>query len=146
VTPRILLRSFSIAEAVTWALLLTGMALKAADVTPLLVTVAGSIHGAVFIAYCFVAGLVGVNGRWPKRFFALAWIAAVPPFATLLSDWWIERRRRATGAADADAAWSLDASTRIRRFVAGVVQSPVAMSCAFVALVSVILANALARA
>ena len=64
--PQGLFRRVAIAEAVTWALLLTGMALKYTDVTELGVRVFGMLHGVVFIAYCLATVLVGVDQRWSR--------------------------------------------------------------------------------
>ena len=52
-SPRTVFRRVAIAEAVTWALLLTGMFLKyVTETTELGVRVFGMVHGVVFIAYC----------------------------------------------------------------------------------------------
>ncbi|GGA65704.1 hypothetical protein GCM10011490_15460 [Pseudoclavibacter endophyticus] len=92
-TPKLLLRTASIAEAVTWALLLIGMLVKYGfDGTGMIVTIGGSLHGAVFIAYLFCGFIVGVNQRFSWLMCALVLLAAIPPFATLLFDWWAERR------------------------------------------------------
>ncbi|MFD0994405.1 integral membrane protein [Pseudoclavibacter chungangensis] len=97
-TPRTLLRTVSIGEAATWALLLFGMWLKyGARTTDAVVTLAGSLHGGMFIAYLACTMLVGLNQRWPWHMFLLGGIAAVPPFATLLFDWFAERRRMLAG-------------------------------------------------
>ena len=51
--PATLFRRVAVAEAVTWALLLTGMFLKyVTETTELGVRVFGMVHGVVFIAYC----------------------------------------------------------------------------------------------
>jgi len=92
VTPTLLFRRVAIAEAVTWALLLTGMALKYTDVTELGVRVFGMAHGVVFIAYCLTTVLVGVDRRWSRGRLLLGLVAAVPPFATVLFDRYAERR------------------------------------------------------
>lgn len=97
-TPSALLRTVSIGEAITWALLLTGMWLKyGVQSTDLLVTIAGSLHGAMFISYLACGLLIGVNQRWPWHMFVLGFLSAIPPFATLLFDWWAERRGMLAG-------------------------------------------------
>ena len=64
-TPRSLFRGLAVAEAITWALLLTGMFLKyVTETTELGVQVFGMVHGVVFIAYCLVTVLVAVDQRW----------------------------------------------------------------------------------
>jgi integral membrane protein len=119
--PQSLFRRVAIAEAVTWALLLTGMALKCADVTELGVRVFGMLHGVVFIAYCLATVLVGVDQRWSRGRLLLGLVAAVPPFATVLFDRYAERR----GALATD--WRLRAGTpagRVDALVAWIVRNP----------------------
>jgi integral membrane protein len=92
-TPRSLFRGLAVAEAITWALLLTGMFLKyVTETTELGVQVFGMVHGVVFIAYCLVTVLVATDQRWSLGRTALGLVAAVPPFATLLFERYAERR------------------------------------------------------
>lgn len=91
-SPLLLFRRVAIAEAVTWALLLTGMVLKYSDVTDLGVRVFGMVHGVVFIAYCLTTVLVAVDQRWPGGRLLLGLAASVPPFVTVLFDRYAERR------------------------------------------------------
>jgi integral membrane protein len=49
-TPLRVFRTLAFAEAVTWALLLIGMAFKYSGVTEVGVQVSGLVHGTVFIA------------------------------------------------------------------------------------------------
>ena len=82
--PKRLYGLFSTGEAITWALLITALILRAfGDPVPIGVAVAGSIHGAMFLSYCTTAVLVGVNQRWriSKTIAALA--LAIVPFATV---------------------------------------------------------------
>ena len=93
-SPLTLFRRLAFAEAVTWALLLTGMVLKyVTETTELGVRVFGMAHGVVFIAYCLTAVFVGVNQRWPLGTLALALASAVPPFMTV----WFDRRAERRG-------------------------------------------------
>lgn len=86
-------RTVSIAEAITWTLLLIGMFLKyVTQTTELGVRVFGTLHGAVFLAYCVTAVLVWIDQRWSARRGLLALASAIPPFATLAFDRWVERR------------------------------------------------------
>lgn len=108
-TPRRLFRALATAEAITWALLLSGMFLKyVTETTELGVRVFGMVHGVVFIAYCLVALLVAVDQRWSPGRLLLGLAAAVPPFATLpfeadadrrglLGDEWRSRADSPTG-------------------------------------------------
>ena len=82
-SPLVLFRRVAIAEAVTWALLLTGMFLKyVTHTTELAVRVFGMLHGVVFIAYCLVTLLVAVDQRWSRGRALLGLVSAVPPFVT----------------------------------------------------------------
>lgn len=92
-SPLVLFRRVAVAEAVTWALLLTGMFLKyVTQTTELGVRVGGMLHGVVFLAYGLVALLVWVDQRWTPRQGLLALASAVPPFATVAFDRYAERR------------------------------------------------------
>jgi integral membrane protein len=91
-SPTRLYRLVARAEAVTWALLLTGMFLKyVTETTELGVQVFGMVHGVVFIAYCLVTALLFVDQRWPVSRLALGLGAAVPPFATVPFERYAER-------------------------------------------------------
>ena len=130
-SPKVLFRRVAIAEAITWALLLTGMFLKyVTGTTELGVQVFGMVHGVVFIAYCLVTALLFVDQRWPVSRLALGLGAAVPPFFTVLFDWYAERRgaiadawrlrdEEPTGSLQRPAAWLI--RNPARGAVAGVV-------------------------
>lgn len=91
--PRRLFRIVAVAEAITWALLLLGMFLKyVTETTELGVRIFGMVHGVVFVAYVVVAVLVAIDQRWGPARGLLALVAAIPPFATLVLEWWVERR------------------------------------------------------
>ena len=92
-SPTRLYRLLARAEAVTWALLLTGMFLKyVTETTELGVRVFGLLHGVVFIAYCLATGLLWVDRRWSFGRFLLGLGSAVPPFATIAFEMYAERR------------------------------------------------------
>ena len=115
--PRTLYRTVAVAEAVTWALLLTGMFLKyVTETTELGVQVFGMVHGVVFIAYCLATVLLSVDQRWPLSRLVLGLLAAVPPFVTvpferyaersgLLGDDWRLRSGAPRGAVERLTAW-----------------------------------------
>ena len=85
--------ALAVTEAITWALLLTGMFLKyVTETTELGVRVFGMVHGVAFVAYCVTTVVVAVDQRWSFRR-ALAGLAcAVPPFATVPFDRYAESR------------------------------------------------------
>ncbi|MVA76884.1 DUF3817 domain-containing protein [Auraticoccus sp. F435] len=91
--PRQLHRLVATAEAVTWALLLTGMVLKyVTRTTDVGVSIGGGLHGFVFLAYLVTTVLVAVDGRWPARATVLGLASAVLPFTTLPFERWARRR------------------------------------------------------
>ena len=118
-SPVRLYRLVARAEAVTWALLLTGMVLKyVTETTELGVQVFGMVHGVVFIAYCLATVLLSVDQKWPLSRLALGLVAAVPPFATvpfeayaersgLLGADWRLRSQAPSGLAERIASWLL---------------------------------------
>ena len=63
-TPKKLYRIVAIAEAITWTLLITGLILRATMDLSIAVTIGGSIHGFVFLAYGATAILTAINQRW----------------------------------------------------------------------------------
>lgn len=86
-SPRLLFRSVAIAEAITWALLITGMLMKYVfDAGEVGVQVGGFVHGLVFIAFGMTAVLLAVNQHWSARLTALAVITAIVPFGTIPLD------------------------------------------------------------
>jgi len=95
VKPKQLFLLFAKGEAVTWTLLISALIIRAAgDPIPHVVTIAGSIHGAVFLGYAVTALLVGINQRWSLGRLATAVGLAIVPFATIP----FERRLVATSA------------------------------------------------
>jgi len=92
-SPRRLFRTVAVAEAVTWALLLTGMFLKyVTETTELGVRVGGMLHGVVFVAYVVTTVVVAIDARWSLRRSALGLLAAIPPFFTIWFDVASERQ------------------------------------------------------
>lgn len=65
-------------------LLFLAMPLKYYAHQPILVKVMGPLHGALFLAYCASALMVGSNEEWPFKKQALALLAAVLPFGTFV--------------------------------------------------------------
>ncbi|CAM3157485.1 DUF3817 domain-containing protein [Nocardioides dubius] len=91
--PQRLFRIVAVAEAITWALLLSGMFLKyVTETTELGVRIGGMLHGVVFIAYCLTTLVVGIDQKWGAKRVLLGLAAAVPPFFTVWFDLAAERR------------------------------------------------------
>jgi integral membrane protein len=142
-SPRALFRSFAVAEVVTWALLIGGMLLKyVARVGDWPVSIAGPIHGFVFLAYLVAGVVVAVNQRWSLGVTALALASAVVPFSSLPVERWVDRRgglaggwrREATG--DPRDRRPLD---RLLRWVLGHLALAVVLLLAAVVVVFVLL-------
>jgi integral membrane protein len=97
-----LFRVLAVAEAFSWAALLTGMFLKwVIRTTELGVEIAGPVHGAFFIAYGAAALALWRLQRWPFRVAFFAGLSAVFPFATVLFERWAGKRGLLTAAAEA---------------------------------------------
>jgi integral membrane protein len=90
----------AIAEAVSWAALLTGMFFKYVVVkNEIGVQIAGPIHGALFVAYLAAAVLLARQAGWRWWITAVALLCAVPPFATLIFERWARSRGLVTAGA-----------------------------------------------
>ncbi|SCX15340.1 DUF3817 domain-containing protein [Candidatus Aquiluna sp. UB-MaderosW2red] len=81
--PKPLFTFVATGEVITWAILITGLIFRAVGVDPIVVTIGGSIHGAMFLSYGVIAALVGVNQRWKTSRTISAVALAIVPFATL---------------------------------------------------------------
>lgn len=140
-TPRRLHRLVSRAEAVTWALLLTGMFLKyVTETTELGVRVFGMLHGIVFIAYCLATVLLWVDQRWSFGRLVAGLACAIPPFATVPFELYAERRGLLADQ------WRLrvhEPSTPIERVAALVLRRPALGAAAGVGAVAVLTGVAL---
>lgn len=123
-SPLRLFRVVAIAEAITWALLLTGMFLKyVTETTELGVRIGGMLHGVVFIAFCLTTVLVWIDQRWPTGRGLLGLLSAIPPFFTILFDRYAER----SGSLGESWRLRIDTPTNpIERVAAVVLRRPLA--------------------
>jgi integral membrane protein len=131
VSPGRLFRRLAVTEAITWALLLTGMFLKyVTETTELGVRVFGMVHGVAFVAYCLTTVVVAVDQRWSFRRALAALACAVPPCATVPFDKYAESRgwltsswrlveQRPESRVDAAVAWLV--RNPLRGLLAGLV-------------------------
>nr|WP_255768607.1 DUF3817 domain-containing protein [Pseudarthrobacter sulfonivorans] len=86
-------RILAVAEAFSWAALLTGMYFKwIAKTTELGVEIAGPIHGALFVGYGMAALALWRLQRWPFAVALFAGLSAVFPFATIAFERWAVKR------------------------------------------------------
>lgn len=82
-------------EALSWLGLLVGMYVKYLTAAgDLGVKIFGPVHGGVFVAYVLLTLLVARTLRWSVWTTLLALACSVPPFATLLFEWWAVRTGR----------------------------------------------------
>jgi len=144
-SPRTLFRSFAVAEVVTWTLLIVGMLLKyAVRVTDIGVSIAGPIHGFVFLAYLVAGVVVAVNQRWSAGITLLALASAVVPFASLPVERWIDRSGRLQGGWRREATGDHRDRRPLDRLLRWVLAHPVLSLVVAVVGVSVVFAALLA--
>ncbi|KQY57000.1 MULTISPECIES: DUF3817 domain-containing protein [unclassified Nocardioides] len=140
-SPLTLFRRVAIAEAITWALLLTGMFLKyVTETTELGVRIFGMVHGIVFVAYCLTTVVVWIDQKWSFGRLVLGLLSAVPPFMTV----WFDRHAEKAGALD--STWRLRGerpSGVLEKPTAWLLRNPLAGAVAGVAAVGVLTAVAL---
>lgn len=91
-TPYTLFRTLAIAEVISWTLLIAGLLTRAASGWALGVTIAGGIHGFVFLAYGATVILVVLNNRWRVGPTIVALVSAIVPYATIPAELWAHRR------------------------------------------------------
>ncbi|MFI5495657.1 DUF3817 domain-containing protein [Actinoplanes sp. NPDC051859] len=97
-----LFATVAIAEAVSWALLLTGMFFKYVVVhNEIGVKIAGPLHGALFVAYLAVTVVQARAGRWRWWVTLIALASSIPPFATIVFERWA-RAKGLVRTADAE--------------------------------------------
>lgn len=134
-TPKLLFRIVAIAEAITWTLLITALVVRATTGWALGTTIAGGIHGFVFLAYAGIALLVGIDRRWNAGLVVLAVVSAIVPYATIPVDVAYDRR----GRLDGEWRTELDASAPDRTPLDALVRWFVRRPGALVAVFAVIL-------
>jgi len=104
-TPARIFRVTAIAEAVTWALLIAGMLQKyVLDAGDWGVSIAGGVHGFVFLAYLAVGLVVSINQRLSAGTTLLILVSAIIPFAT------IPVEVRLVGSGRLDGQWRTEAT------------------------------------
>lgn len=137
-TPKSLYRAFAFAEAVTWTLLIAALIARATTDFAAGVTIAGGIHGFVFLAYGATAVLLAVNQRWHPGVAVLAIGSAIIPYATIPVELWLARTgrlegpwRRETTDDPRDQGW-------FDRFVRWFIRHPVLLILAIAAAVVVL--------
>lgn len=112
-TPLTLFRSLAIAEVFSWTLLIGALIARAVSGWALGVTIAGGIHGFVFLSYGATAILVALNNRWRIAPTIVALVSAVVPYATIPAELWLARRGLL------DGGWRVEASAGDPRWYDG---------------------------
>lgn len=136
--PKRLYRIVSIAEAVTWTLLITGMVAKYGFDYDRLIFPFGLAHGTVFVAYAATALLVGLNQRWRTPHVIGAVAAAVVPYATIPVDLALERRGMLNGDWRRDATDDPRDQSPIDRALRWALRNPLLLAVVIVVAVAVI--------
>ena len=96
--PVTLFRTFAIAEAFSWTLLIAALIVRAVTADSFsFVPVAGGIHGFVFLCYGATSILVAKNNRWRPWPTSVALVSAVIPYATIPAEIWLHRTDRLAG-------------------------------------------------
>ena len=139
-TPKRLIRTVAIAEAITWTLLITGMILKYGAGLDVAVTIGGGIHGFVFLAYAFTVLLVGVNQRWGLGLVALGVLTAVVPYATIPFEIVLARRGRLEGGWRREASAHPSDSSLLNRMLRWYLARPVLSTARAVVAVAAVFA------
>ena len=86
-------RAAGMLEGVSYLLLLgVAMPLKYAADFPLAVTIAGWIHGIMFVILCYQLSTAKDELGWSHGKAARVWIAALLPFGPFVIDGWLRRQ------------------------------------------------------
>ncbi|AZG43887.1 DUF3817 domain-containing protein [Gordonia insulae] len=90
-TPAKRFRLVAVLEAITWLALLIAMFFKWVLGHTEAVAVPGMVHGIVFVLFVLVSLVTAVQLRWRVGVTALALVSSIPPFGTLVFEWWAQR-------------------------------------------------------
>lgn len=97
-------RLIALIEAVTWLLLIIGMTLKYAGGIESATMVPGMLHGIAFMIYLGITIWTASELGWGAKVTILALLASIPPFFTLVFEWWAERKGHLFSLAEGSAA------------------------------------------
>lgn len=139
-SPERLYRIVSIAEAITWTLLIIAMVAKYVFDVDALMFPAGLAHGFAFVSYGATALLVGLNQRWRPAQVAGAVALAIVPFATIPFDRSLERRGMLEGGWRTEATDDPRDDSTLDRLLRWSLRNPVLLGVIIVvAVVAVVL-------
>jgi integral membrane protein len=94
-------RIVALTEATSFLLLLVASVLKRTADADILVSILGPIHGALFVAYVFLALYLRPDEGWSTRTTALILLGAVLPFGGYVVDRWLTSSSRSPEAQSA---------------------------------------------
>ena len=83
------MRFVALLEATSFLALLVATYIKYSDDSPGGVEILGPIHGALFLAYVFLALTIRPRARWSNRTTLLVLLGAVVPFGGYVVDRWL---------------------------------------------------------
>lgn len=95
--PARLFRVLAIAEAITWTLLISALVARAVGAPAVLVTIAGGIHGFVFLSFGATAVLLAFHQHWHVGIAITTIASAIVPYATIPVEIWLHRSGRLEG-------------------------------------------------
>ncbi|MCX2964047.1 DUF3817 domain-containing protein [Gordonia aquimaris] len=90
-TPAKRFRLVAVLEAITWLALLIAMFFKWVLGHEEAVAIPGMVHGIVFVVFVVVSLITAVQLRWGLKVTAWALVSSIPPFGTLVFEWWAQR-------------------------------------------------------
>ncbi|MGV9826675.1 MULTISPECIES: DUF3817 domain-containing protein [unclassified Gordonia (in: high G+C Gram-positive bacteria)] len=109
-TPAKRFRFVAILEAITWLALLIAMYFKWVLGHTEAVRYPGMVHGIVFVAFVLIALATAVSLKWNRWVALLALVSSIPPFGTIVFEWWAAR---AGHLAELSPAQSGDGEVRV---------------------------------
>lgn len=143
-TPRSFYRLVSIAEAITWTVLIIGMALKyIAGLGSLPVLIGGSIHGFVFLCFAGTSILVGINQKWRIGLIIAAVVMAIVPYATVPFDARLVRGGKLDGPWHTQHSGNPNDDAWIRALLRWFLARPAVLSVVFIAIILIVMAGLL---
>lgn len=92
-TPAKRFRFIAVLEAITWVILLVSMIVKYGAGNEDAVFVPGMLHGIVFVLYVLMSLVTARMLRWTPTVTLLALVASIPPFGSVIFEWWAQRER-----------------------------------------------------
>ena len=136
--PLSLFRVLAIAEAITWTLLIAALIVRAAGGWAPGVTIAGGIHGFVFLSFGATVVLVAKNNRWRIGPTIVVLASAIVPYATIPAEVWLHRRGMLAGAWRHEATDDPRDATWHDRLMRALLRRPALLGALVVAAVVVI--------